>query len=283
MSNKFYAFSPWVLLFSGTISFIFSVFGDQLFMSLRLFALVFVLAIPFQLLTLAALPFAVVRVSRAILSMLRHIDFARAATSIDGQALAQNSQQVGGVIATCLLRLLGAIKRALRAVWRAISTRSQRVDWSSLAGKFGWALANLIVTALPVIVILATVLAFSTLLPRHSQSPGLLWLGLTIALPFMVIASVALKTKFDMARIFTYSLSFLKSMRKKIMFSGPIIAVVSIGIAIQVTDLDDTGWWILLAPIMAGQIILIALAIGLAILPLEMLAKRLHIKRTKVI
>lgn len=272
--HKFYDVSPWIALFAGTICFVLSVVGDQASLSLRLVVLVYVLSIPFQLAFLAALPFAAVKIMRTAYAALGNINFAQAAQSIDGQAIAQNGQQIGGILKLCAFGVSGWLKSAMQGLGHAVTRLGARFNWPLIAQKLFWVLANTVVTLLPVIVIFGTVLIVATFVPRRNQTPELLSLGFTIALPFLFLSAVALKTKFGMLRFFSYSPAFLKSVRKGLMLSGPVIAVIAVVFATNSISPHDRGWMILLGPMLAVQIIAVAVALGLAILPLELLAKR---------
>jgi hypothetical protein len=89
-SNLFYVSSPWIVLLSGAMTYALSFFSDHIYQSLQLFALSFGLGILFQLLTLAATPFAVVRLLRAGVPHLRRIDIVARVNRTDWNAIAQS-------------------------------------------------------------------------------------------------------------------------------------------------------------------------------------------------
>jgi hypothetical protein len=273
-SNLFYVSSPWIVLLSGAMTYALSFFSDHIYQSLQLFALSFGLGILFQLLTLAATPFAVVRLLRAGVPHLRRIDIVARVNRTDWNAIAQSGQRVASSVGTGALRILDQLKIALHALRRLGSALLQRIDWSQVRRKSFWILANIVVTLLPVFLLFFVVLAHANLLSTRNQSPLMLSLAITSAAPFVFIAIVGLKTRFDMLRIFSFTPTFLRGLRIKIMISGPVLAAISIAFMLMNMSPLDRGWMILLGPIYAVAITLHTTVIGLLLLIIEMITKR---------
>lgn len=120
---------------------------------------------------------------------------------------------------------------------RAID-RHRRVNWAALRQKSLWALPNLAVTLIPLVVIALGLLAFALVPPLRQMSSADVMGALWSAIPF-----IALKTRFGMRRVFTFTPELLQGFGKKIMIIVPILAVVFIAVTATQMNARDLGRW----------------------------------------
>lgn len=209
----------------------------------------------FSLIALGSAPFALLDLWRSLCSRRHLIPLPALGAHTDRRALQQNAQRFTSAIKATALRHGLMLTAALNAVGRFILQLLRRVAWPKIGGSALWIFANIAVTLLPVILTALVLFIHEDIIPRRSQSHAILLPVLLFAQPFIFTFGVAIKTKFDMTRIFTYSPAFLFSFGKKLMIAGPIFACL--GVAQILTGMKSSeGWEYLLAPIAAVAIIL---------------------------
>lgn len=246
------AVSPWLAAVSGLTAYALNVLADANYTDLRLFAVLFFAGVVFWLLTLCALPFAIMTVwaGRSRVLQHLHVPFRAAltrATEFNWSVISGFALGVGKRFDLGMLRLLRWLKSIATATLGRFMDLSQHFDWRETRRTSLWVIANIAVTCLPLIW-LATSFTIAFLVTNTGLSFGSTpYIVTVLGLPFSIIASVAIKTKFNMPRVFTFSPDLIQSFGKKIMLGGPILASLSIVfILVEIAPYDSEGWYVVL-------------------------------------
>lgn len=142
-------------------------------------------------------------------------------------------------------------------------------------GKFGWMLANALITLLPLIVYGGMISVYQSLPPNARFDATLMITASYSALPLILIAGVALKTYLNMPRIFDFSPIFLFRTGNIVMVVALVIAVVS-AFTVLTTWSTSGGWEYVMAPLIALAITIQSIATGGAILIIGLITRYLR-------
>lgn len=277
--QKFRAESPWITGLLWLTSLVSYYALSNLEMGLQLFALLFLVCVVVTLAAIAATPFAVITLWRQRDRATRYVRVPDTVANADWKGMAKTGQagsaKVGAAAASGLGRLSTRVGTRMGITLRWV----REWPWTEIRRKTLWVMANVIVTFLPLVVFGVGLLAFILFDALRDLPKNYLLVPFWVSMPLSIIAGIALKTRFGMPRLFTFSPELLTRIAKVIMYSGPVIAVLTlIGFWFTVSP-SDRGWIVVMTPFVIVCTVGFNMTLGGIILLIAALVRRSHGKK----
>ncbi len=211
---------------------------------------------------LISAPFAMFHLWRKHASILRQVERPQAVKAIEWRTAAAGAVLSGTAIFTAggagMMRIFRAGARRLRPGVASAATAARSVEWRTKSRAPLRVAGGLSLTALQIVIALAGLTCAAIAIPSTQSwdRSDLVLLAGALAWPFVILALVAVQTRFNLYRLSTYSAALIHRFATGLFKASPFIAlacVIMLGVAMGP---ESWGWMILIAPVLSVQIVL---------------------------